>query len=549
VRASHVAVLVAAASACSAAPSRFALRPPVTREADDRPLARAPAKDDESEIANALDVTLLRPLSRAWLAEAGGEARNVNALDEVPDSSWFTNRAVLPADLERGPCPAEGPALPLTVKSSKTGGTTPGFVVKDAKGARWIIKVDALVPRQPELSTAADAIVSRLYWAAGFNAPCNEVVYVDDADMLVDSKSTESLPTGRKRPLSGERLRAVLARATRDGDGRARLGASRFIDGEGVGTWRTEGRRDDDPNDRIPHEARRELRGERLLAAWLGHWDSRGPNTYDAFVPSPGGAPGSGYVKHYFLDFSDALGGTPARDVVPDPRLGHVTVSDVPTMAADLATLGAVRRPWDEVKLDRRYPDLGYYDVRHFEPLAFAPQTPLVRWARARPDDLGWMARRIARLGPAHVDVAVRAGRLSSPAEEAELRARVLGRRERVLRAAFRRASALADVELAQGDRLCATDLGVLGGVSESERITYTAASRPAAPVTLERTAAGVCVHLLHGQHAAVADDAPERYLTLELARRDGEETTVLRAHLYDLGPARGFFLAGLERP
>ena len=90
-------------------------------------------RDAESDYADTLNVTLLRPLSHAFLFEPVGEARNVSSLDEVPDSSWFTNRTVAPADLDRGPCPDSGPVPPLVIKSSKGAGVTPGFVVKDAR--------------------------------------------------------------------------------------------------------------------------------------------------------------------------------------------------------------------------------------------------------------------------------------------------------------------------------------------------------------------------------------------------------------------------------
>src|SRR6185369_1328134 len=117
----------------------------------------------------------------------------------------------------------------------------------------------------------------------------------------------------------------VLATATRRPDGKLRVSASRFIEGEPTGTWRTEGTREDDPNDVIPHEDRRELRGERFLAAWTNHWDSRGPNSFDAFTRAPGGG---GYVVHYFLDFSDSLGSTAIRTQWAEPRLGFTTVSN-----------------------------------------------------------------------------------------------------------------------------------------------------------------------------------------------------------------------------
>jgi len=383
------------------------------RDGDDRAVAAAPENDEESDYANTLDVTLLRPISHAFLFEQAGEARNVSSIDEVPDSTWFTNRTVTPAEIERGPCPDGGPVPPLAIKSSKGAGTTPGFVVKDARGKKYVLKLDKLSPRQPEISTAADAIVSRLYWAVGFNAPCNQVIFVDPGDLRVTEKSVEVLNTGGDRPLTRARVDEVLGGATRGPGGKVRLTSSLFIAGEPIGTWRTEGVRKDDPNDVIPHEDRRELRGERLLAAWAGHWDSRGPNTFDAFVKS---RDPQGYVLHYFLDFSDSLGGTTARTRWAEPRLGHTTVSDAPRIAVDIVGLGIVRRPWDEVAVDPRYPNLGYFDVAHFDPMEFAPQTPLVRWARAQPQDLAWMARRLARLGGTEPQLEPIPRRRASPA-------------------------------------------------------------------------------------------------------------------------------------
>lgn len=549
---------IALAGLCSAGcggASRFALRPPVLKDSDDRPFARALPNDEESDYANALDVIILRPLSHAFLFEQAGEAHNVNSLDEVPDSTWFTNRRVAPADLERGPCPDAGPALPFTIKSSKTGGTTPGFFVKDARGQKYMVKIDGLAKTQPEITTAADAIGSRLYWAVGLNAPCNDVVHIDSKDLQINAKSTEVLNTGRKLPLTAARLAEVLAKGTYNAAGKLRVSASRFIPGEPAGTWRTEGTREDDPNDVIPHEDRRELRGERFLAAWINHWDSRGPNSFDSFMRAPDG--GGGYIVHYFLDFGDSFGSTATRTRWAEPRLGFTTVSNVPQIATDAMTFGFVRRPWDEVRADPRYPNLGYLDVDHFDPMGFSPQTPLVRWARAQPSDLAWMARRIARLGVSHLRTAVRQGKLSDPAEEARLVEILMGRRDKILRASFSRVSPLSDLGMAGKDRLCASDLGIVTGLSQPGDVTYAVELRALAAIERSGAAleaarspdgAQVCIDMPHFAPPDRPDDSPERYATLDISRAEGTFATALRAHFYDLGAERGYVLVGVER-
>lgn len=555
-----LSVIAASALAlCTAgcgAPPRFALRPPILKDGDDKPFPRALPEDSESDFANAADVILLRPIAHAFLFERGGEARNVNSLDEVPDSTWYQNRTVTPEQLERGTCPEEMPEPPFTIRSSKTGGATPGFAVKDARGNKYMIKRDATLDTQHEIGTAADSIVSRLYWAIGFNAPCNNVIFIDDKDLVIDEKSTETSPIGKKRPLKPEKVKDLLLSGTRRADGKLRVSASRFIDGEPVGTWRTEGTRDDDPNDVIPHEDRRELRGERFLAAWVNHWDSRGPNSFDTFKRTPDKK--GGYVVHYFIDFSDSLGANPMRTKWTEPRMGFTTVSNAPTIAADALTFGLIRRPWDEVKMDPRFPNLGYYDIEHFEPLNYSPQTPLVRWARAQDTDLAWMARKLARMTLSHVQVAAKQGRWSNPAEEARLVEIMMGRRAKILRASFAKTSPLADLTMKGPSRFCATDLGITTGMSPAVAVSYTLELRQGesldradtVPAIQRTTETGqLCVELPHFAAAGLPDDSAARYATLDVKRADGAEKTTLRAHFYDLGPGRGHALAGVERP
>ncbi len=76
----------------------------------------------------------------------------------------------------------------------------------------------------------------------------------------------------------------MLAKAPRTAGGQYRALASLLISGKPVGPFKYDGTRGDDPNDLVPHEHRRDLRGLRTLCAWLGHDDSKALNTLDVLV-------------------------------------------------------------------------------------------------------------------------------------------------------------------------------------------------------------------------------------------------------------------------
>ena len=74
----------------------------------------------------------------------------------------------------------------------------------------------------------------------------------------------------------------------REKDGRYRAVASRFIKGKPLGEWEYRGRRKDDPEDLIPHEHRREVRGLWTINAWTNHTDCSARNTLDMWVTEGG---------------------------------------------------------------------------------------------------------------------------------------------------------------------------------------------------------------------------------------------------------------------
>jgi hypothetical protein len=235
-------------------------------------------------------------------------AMNVNTVDEVPDSSWFTNRIgrrqMSVEEIVRGPDSLPGVSLEgWVVSGGKSSGVQPGFRMKDPSG--WTYQIEFDPPSNPEMATGAEIIGTAFYHALGYHTV---EVYITEFDPV----KAVIAPTARVfDPLIGERrsltkldLEKIYQRAARLPNGRFRVLASRFASGKPLGNFRYHGTRPDDPNDIVPHEHRRELRGARVFGAWLNHDDSRGVNSLD-FLATEGSR---NYVKHYMFDFGSIMG-------------------------------------------------------------------------------------------------------------------------------------------------------------------------------------------------------------------------------------------------
>ena len=99
-------------------------------------------------------------------------ALNVNTVDEVPDSSWFTNRigrkALSAAEIAKGPDRSAGVSLEgWKVSGGKSAGVQPGFRMTDPEGQIYQIEVDP--PSNPELASGAEIIGTAFYHAIGYN--------------------------------------------------------------------------------------------------------------------------------------------------------------------------------------------------------------------------------------------------------------------------------------------------------------------------------------------------------------------------------------------
>ena len=241
-------------------------------------------------------------------------ASNVNTVDEVPDSSWFTNRIgvrEMPIDeIVRGPDSFDRLEVDQWVIVSDKGdaGFQPGFRAVDAKRPGQVFQFEVDVEDYPDLSSASELIGTALYHAIGYHVVDSYIVNVDPDRISIAPDATMKDASGRRRYRRGD-LDDVLKAAARNPDGTYRMSAGRFVEGAPLGNFRHFGTRPDDPNDIHPHEHRRELRANRVFGAWLNHDDSRALNTLDMLVPEGNHKA----IRHYMFDFGSLLGNTPDR--------------------------------------------------------------------------------------------------------------------------------------------------------------------------------------------------------------------------------------------
>ena len=507
---------------------------------------------------DAADNTLFRPLTRVFALDGGGEATNVNALDEVPDSSWFENRlgVRVPSleDMVKGPCKVEldpGAADGTwVIDKGKSDGATPGFRVKVPNKGKFMLKGD--FDAQPERPSAASAIGVRLYHAVGFHVSCDAVVYFKPSLLKLTPGLTVTTNAGVTSPFDEKALDLIVTHSPKRGEA-IRMQSSEWLPGLPLGPFKYDGVRADDPNDIIPHEDRRELRGGRLLAAWMNHFDAREQNTMSVWMADDRKHADSspGYIKHFYLDTSDSFGSEWDWDGI-SRRLGFSHYLDLPHVGQDFVSLGLVRRRWLTVERPQDGEIFGYYRADDFDAATWHAGYPNPTFDRMTERDGAWMARILARFTPEHLGALVKKGDFSEKKHEQYLLDTLLTRQQRVLRRYLGKLSPVTDL-VVKGSRICGVDLARKSGLFSAGDFKYEAALLTDAgekASDLVATAAGeaeICIELpSSAPPAGMADDDGRRYRVVRLRNRQAPGS--LWVHLYDLGPERGLVLAGIER-
>lgn len=376
-----------------------------------------------------------------------GAARGTNTIGEVPDNDWFTNRHGLHRmtreELQRGPGTSAAPVSPFRVVGAKTDGITPGFTMKDANGTRFFVKPD---PRtNPEMATGADVMGARFFHAIGYYTPQNYLVLVARSELQVAPESKVKGAGNRPRPMIERDLDDILRIVPRGKDGRYRIIASRAVDGRAIGPFRYEGTRSDDPNDVVPHEDRRDLRGLAIFCAWLNHTDAKAKNSMDTVVAEEDGRK---FVRHYLIDFGSAFGSD--ADMPKNVRFGNEYIIPQPGDALKGMLFGLNVKPWESANYGK-VKAAGRIESEAFNPDRWTSNYPNPAFLRRLPDDEYWAAKIVLAFTDDDIRAIVETAQFSDPAATEYVARTIAKRRDKIGRTYLAKVLPLENFAVVEG--------------------------------------------------------------------------------------------------
>ena len=381
---------------------------------------------------NLLYQSLVNLFGKPGDPELGGRSRDVNTVDEVPDGQFYVNRAgrvtlsssMVARAANTGNGPADGP---WTIVEAKSDGITPGFTIRDRNNDLWFLKFDP--PGWRGMATGAEVIASKLFWAVGYHTVEYYIANLVPSNLVIGNDAKIEPPGQAERRMTRGDIDWLLQRADRNHDGSYRIIASKAAPGRPVGRIRFEGTRSDDPNDVVPAEHRRALRGYFVFAAWLNHVDAKGINSIAVLVTENNRR----YIRRYLLDFGSTLGSAavgPREEWQGYEQL----VEERGEIGRRIASFGARIPLWRRAKFFES-PSVGRLPINHdtWNPEVWQPHITNSAFRHARADDKFWAAHKLTFITDDMIGAAVREGMLNDPEGEQMLARMIASRRDRIL--------------------------------------------------------------------------------------------------------------------
>jgi hypothetical protein len=513
----------------------------------DDPIARVPESQDASratpsEIGDLYEMTYNLFVQPGY-KPSGLRAENLNTIDEVPDSSWFTNRIATKTlsieEIVRGPIVGAPPeASSWVILREKIAGVHPGLTAKDANGETWFLEFDP--EYYPEGPTAAVVMATKFFWTIGYNQVESFITTFDPKRTAFDPKATIRRPNGKRTSFTRDDLDALLERVARKSDGTYRVVAGRLLPGKVLGNFRYQGTRPDDPNDLVPHEHRRELRALRVFGAWINLTDLKSRNTLDTLVAENGRS----VIKHWLQDVGSTFGMCNDR-YEWDLSWEHFYQGGA--TAKRLFSFGFALSPWQTVHYVEG-PSIGKFEGDRFDPRTWRPQTATTAYMELRGDDAFWAAQRVAAFSDAMIRAIIHTGEFTDPGAEKSLAEILIKRRDKILKTYLPAVNPITDVRLSPSGELTFRNAAVEADVAAAPK-AYVAEWRRFDNATGATTDIGVT--RASATSIAAPPDLPSEpgtYVRAEIAAIGGPESWAKAAHAYFVREAAGWKLVGFER-
>jgi hypothetical protein len=480
-----VLVLIAVIGPAVTFAQKFYRDDPLQREPPPVP-APDPARRNLSVLLEGMSATFGSPGERH--PDRGViQALGINTLGEVLDGPWYVNRhwrsRMSLAELVRGSGDAHQPSMagPWQVLLIKSHGLRPSIVFRDGANQFFLMLFDT--PGAPEMATAASMISGRFFHALGYNVVENYLVTFERKQLQIAEGAGEVTSNADVRSLQPEQLDRLLATVHREKDRYRAVALFVPVDKAGlIGPYQLFGTRSDDPNDIVPHEHRRDLRGVSVFAAWLNHTRLDALHTFDMMIRGPGEVP---HIRHYLLNLLGTLGsGQSGPKAVWEGRDMLYGQSD---SFKNLVSLGFYTPAW----MRASYPNLrgvGHFDAKTFEPEKWMPVYDTAPFANRLPDDEFWAARQVMAFSDEEIRAIVQTGQFSDPRAAQWIADCLIERRNRIGRAYFAKVLPLDNIRVA-GGALAFDDLAAAHGLAapRSYRVGWlrfdNATARPSAVI------------------------------------------------------------------
>jgi hypothetical protein len=415
---------------------------------------------------------IITPHGQRQPADGVIEAQGVNTLGEVMDGDWYVNRHWMHRmtldELQRGPGTDRPPAMehPWAVFVVKPYGVNPGLMVVDEKQDLYLLRFDP--PGHRGLATSAEIVTSRFLYALGYHVTENYLVDFGRRQLKAFEDGQTVSSSGKWRALVEEDIDLFLRDVPVSPDGAYRAVATRVpaTRSQLLGPFQVWGTRSDDPNDVVPHEHRRDLRGLFVFYAWLNNTKAEAVDTQDIVVT----VDGVSRLRHFLVDFTGSLGSS-AREGPKTAWEGReASLPSFSEIRGNMLGLGIFTRDWMRARYPTDLPDVGRFDGATFDPEAWKTAYPIAPFENRLPDDTFWAARQVMAFSDDEIRAIVRTGQYGQEAED-WITNSLIERRNRIGRLYFARVLPLDAIRVS-GDSLQFEDLGVEHGFATARSYT-----------------------------------------------------------------------------